>query len=532
MSSKVMQWMSWGLAALRELGPYAAVELVLPGGSILAVLMWLYRRQRRQNPRVTRLVSRRVATVVTAALSTTLLAACASTHGLAPQSTAASPDSLAVTQTLSNTAVDASAWPHEDWWTQFGDLQLNQLIAEGLAGSPSLREAAARTRAALGQAAIADSARYPQIDAGGAVSRQRFPEHSLYPPPFGGNWDTMSELKTSLNWELDFWGKNRSAYEQALGTARAAQLDAQAARLALASNIAHAYVQLERAYLQLDVAQATLQQREQIYKLTQDRNEAGVDSKLELRQAESALPAAREQIVQLQESIELTRNQIAALLGKGPDRGMTIARPAANALAAVSLPSRVPSDLLGRRPDILAERLRIEAARHGIDNAKAQFYPDVNLAAFVGFQNLGPTALLTAANREIGVGPAVSLPIFDAGRRRGNLAVRDSEYDLAVEQYNQSLADGLRDVVDQLASFRSVDEQRKQQREGLSTAQDAYDLATLRYREGVGNYLQVLTTESQLLTQRSLDADLRARSLDLSINLARALGGGIQTLEQ
>jgi len=251
-----------------------------------------------------------------------------------------------------------------------------------------------------------------------------------------------------------------------------------------------------------------------------------VDSRLELRQAESALPAAREQITQLQETIQLTRNQLAALLGQGPDRGQSITRPAASALAAVSLPSRLPAELLGRRPDILAQRWRVEAARHGIDNAKAQFYPDVNLMALVGFQTLGPATLITAANRQVGGIATVSLPIFDAGKRRGNLAASDSEYDIAVEQYNQTIADALRDVVDQVVSFKSVDEQRVQQREGLATAQDAYDLATLRYKEGVGNYLQVLTTETQLLSQRSLDADLKARSLDLSINLARALGGG------
>jgi outer membrane protein TolC len=146
--------------------------------------------------------------------------------------------------------------------------------------------------------------------------------------------------------------------------------------------------------------------------------------------------------------------------------------------------------------------------------------------ALAGFQTLGPATLVTAGSRQIEAGATVSLPIFDAGKRRGVLAGRDSEYDIAVEQYNQAIADALRDVVDQIDSFRSVAEQRVQQREGLATAQDAYDLATLRYREGVGNYLQVLTTETQLLSQRSLDADLRARSLDLSINLSRALGGG------
>lgn len=523
------EWLARGIAGVRELGPYAAIELVIPGGSIIAVLLWLYRRSRLTRAGISKTALRRVARTTAfagAALLTALAAGCASTHGLAPEASLANADNLAATQVLADTTVDAAAWPQAKWWSGFGDAQLDHLIEEGLAGSPTLRVAEARTRAALAQAGIADSARFPQINAGADATRERFAEHSIYPPPFAGSWDTMSDLQAALSWEVDFWGKNRAAYEQALGQARAAQLDTQAARLALAANIAHAYVQLERGYLQLDVAEATLHQREQIYKLTQERNEAGIDSKLELRQAESALPAAREQLAQLEEVIGLTRNQIAALLGQGPDRGQSIARPSAVSLGVISLPSRVPSDLLGRRPDILAQRLRVEAAHHGIDNAKAQFYPDVNLSAFVGFQNLGPTSLLTAANRTMGIGPAVSLPIFDAGRRRSNLAAHDSEYDIAVDSYNQSLADALSEVVNQLTSLKSVAEQTTQQHEGLATAQDAYDLATLRYREGVGNYLQVLTTESQLLAQRSLDADLRARSLDLSINLARALGGG------
>ncbi len=236
------------------------------------------------------------------------------------------------------------------------------MITEGLAGSPTLRVAEARTRAALAQAQVAQSARLPQIDAKADATRERFPQQSLIPPPYAGSWGHLQRVAGNVELEVDLWGKNRAAYQQAVGEARASALDARAARLALSASIAHAYVQLERAYLQLDVARATLAQREQIFKLTQDRNEAGVDSRLELRQAQSALPAAREQITQWQEAIELTRNQLAALLGQGPDRGQTIQRPAANALATVSIPSRVPSELLGRRPDILAQRWRVEAA--------------------------------------------------------------------------------------------------------------------------------------------------------------------------
>ncbi len=125
-------------------------------------------------------------------------------------------------------------------------------------------------------------------------------------------------------------------------------------------------MQLQRAYLQRDVAEATLKEREQIVALTRDRNAAGIDSRLELKQAESALPATREEIAQLDERIALARNQLAALLGAGPDRGLAIARPTAQALSPVALPSTVPAELLGRRPDVIAQRWRIEAARKDV----------------------------------------------------------------------------------------------------------------------------------------------------------------------
>src|SRR5207244_888942 len=159
-------------------------------------------------------------------------------------------------------------------------------------------------------------------------------------------------------------------------------VDASAARLALSTSVAQAYVQLQRAYSQLDVAQQTLAERERTYALTRDRNAAGIDSRLELKQAESALPAAREQIEQLQEAIAWARSQLAGRPGQGPGRGLAIARPDARALAVVALPASVPAELLGRRPDLIAGRARVEAAQKDIAVAKAEFYPNVNLIAF------------------------------------------------------------------------------------------------------------------------------------------------------
>ncbi|MGH8851432.1 MAG: efflux transporter outer membrane subunit [Casimicrobiaceae bacterium] len=459
-------------------------------------------------------------------LTAMLIGGCASTAGLSTRAVPRAPSELALSHSVASTTVAASAWPHADWWKSLRDPQLDRLIDEALATGPTLRVAAARTRQALAVAGVAQSALSPQINGDLGITREHPSERGTTPLPMGRDWATLHQLQATLTWEIDFWGKNREAYESALGVARVAQVDAYAARLALSVNVAQAYVQLQRAYLQLDVAEATLEQRARVYALTRDRNAAGIDSLLEVKQAESALPATREQIAQWREAIELARNQLGALLGQGPDRGLAIARPNATIGASVALPSALPAELVGRRPDLTAQRLRIEALTHDIASARAEFYPNVNLAAFIGLQSLGAAGFLSGASRMAGFGPAVTLPIFDGGRLRGNLAAKDAGYDIAVEQYNQMLADALRDVVDQLSSFRSVDEQGAQQKLAVATAREAYELALLRYRDGIGNYLQVLTTEAQWLSQRGLDADLQARRLSLSIDLVRALGGG------
>jgi len=454
---------------------------------------------------------------------------CASTHGLQPTSTLRGANSLATEQTFVDATLrTADAWQGRDWWTALADPQLDQLIQEGLRDSPSLKIAAARTRAALAEAGVSSAARAPQADLSADATRERLSDNGIFPPPFAGGTSTLSDLQATLSWEVDFWGKQRAAYQSALGLARASAVDAEAARLALSTSIAHAYIQLQHAYLLLDVADSTLKQREQITALTRDRNAAGLDSRLELKQTEESLPAAREQIIQLQETTDITRHQLAALVGAGPDRGATIARPAVNALTEPALPSRLPSDLLGRRPDLIAQRLRVAAAAETIKVRQADFYPNVDLVAFAGFQRLGPGALISAGERQMGVGPALDLPLFDAGRRRAQLASADAVYDATVEQYNQTLADALRDVADTLSSLRSVAALRVEQQQALDAASKAYDLAVLRYREGIGNYLQVLATEDQLLAQQRLEADLRARRLDVSVALVGALGGGFE----
>jgi NodT family efflux transporter outer membrane factor (OMF) lipoprotein len=463
------------------------------------------------------------------ALAGALLAACASIGGEHSRSTRVDANALAADRSLSPAATSEAAWPAAEWWKRYGDPQLDGLVDEALRSSPTLRAADARVRKALAAAGVASAARAPQVTGSADATRQRFPEHYIYPPPFGGSWVTAADLTASLNFDLDLWGRLRSAYEGALDEAHAAEVDRHAARLLLSTSVVRAYIQLQRTEDELDIACAQLAARQGVVKLVGQRKAAGIDSDVELRQAQAAIPEAEERIAQLDETLALTRNQIAALLGEGPDRGLAISRPRMKPVEGPVLPARLPADLLGRRPDIVAQRWRIEGARKSIESAKAAFYPDVNLAAFAGVQSLGLPELLKAGSLQAGVGPALRLPIFEGGRLRANLAAKDADYDIAVEQYNQGLADALREVADQLASMRSIDRQRAQAAQGVKLAQDGYELAMLRYREGLGNYLQVLNAETQVLGQKNLQATLAARELDASVSLARALGGGYET---
>jgi NodT family efflux transporter outer membrane factor (OMF) lipoprotein len=364
------------------------------------------------------------------------------------------------------------------------------------------------------------------VEASIESTRQRFSENGIFPPPIAGSTETTRQAGIGVSYGFDLWGGTRAAYEAAVGQKTAAEVDLAGARLTIAVAVTRGYIQLQRAYEQLDIAEAARKQRESILALTRQRVDAGLDSRLELKQSEAALPIADERAEQAREYVALARHQLAALLGQGPDRGLSIERPQLTLEAAPSLPSVLPADLLGRRPDVIAQRLRVQASQRDIDAARSQFYPNINLSALAGVQSVDASKLFTSASAIPTFTAAIHLPLFDGGHLRANLAGRNADYDLAVEQYNQSVVDALRDVADQLTSLRSIVNQQRAMNEALAATEEGYHLAQVRYQGGIGNYLQVLTAETQLLEQRTLQVELRARKLDVAVNLIRALGGG------
>lgn len=448
-----------------------------------------------------------------------LLAGCASYQGIEPEA------KLSAAPVPHATIPTAQVAPQ--WWREFGDAQLDALVDEALRGNPNLAVARARLRRAQAGTEVARAGTLPQVNGSLDLTRQLYTENGLIPPPLAGTVNDNGLLQFNASWELDFFGKNRAALDAALGSARAAQADVDAARLVLAANVARSYFQLVRLQEQLAVAQRTLAQREEQLRLVQQRVGAGLDTNLELRQSEGALADARQQIEALKEQAEVARNALAALVGRPevPAVGAVPGLQALQAGASTTIPA-LPADLLGRRPDVAAARWRVEAAGEDIKNAKAQFYPNVNLVAFAGLSSLGLGKLVDMGSAQWGVGPAIRLPIFDAGRLRGNLRGKTADLDAAVESYNAAVLEAVRDTADQVAALQSIARQQAEQRQALAAAESAYEIATQRYRAGLGTYLNVLAAETAVLAQRRLGVDLAARALDARVGLYRALGGG------
>ncbi|AZC38569.1 efflux transporter outer membrane subunit [Pseudomonas chlororaphis] len=456
------------------------------------------------------------------------LAGCANYSGLTTEGVSLDAKSLKAGQSLNGVTLSPAAWPKSDWWKSLGDPQLDGLIREALHDSPDMQIASARAHQASAAAYAADAARMPTLDASGSVSRSRL-ARSQDPSGQGDNYSTLRSLTANFNYTFDLWGGQRDTWEAALGQARAAEIDRQAAQLTLAADVARAYSDLGQAHIVHDLADEDLKRTRQMLELSQKRLSSGIDSQYQYQQTESLEASSEASLIDAEKNLQSAKIALAVLLGKGPDRGNEIARPKVLQASAVALPSVLPAELLGRRPDLVAARWRVEAASKSIDAGKTNFYPNLNLSAAAGTQALLGDAMFGSASRFFNIAPTVSLPIFDGGRLRADLDARDADYDLAVAQYNKSLVTALGDVSDTISQLRDIGRQIAAQQHATDIAQDSYDTVVQRYGSGIGNYLDVLSIEQQLLQAQRQLATLNAQQIDLSIQLMQALGGGFQT---
>ena len=455
------------------------------------------------------------------------LSACVSVPHLATAPQIKPAQTYAAAQSLAAPAAD---WPKDAWWKAYGDDQLGALIDEALANAPDLAAAEARVRKAQAYAEQAGATRLPEINADAGVGLTKQSYNMGFPPAYVPHgWKGEGQGALDFTYEFDFWGKNRATLAAATSTAEAAEADAAAARLTLSTSIAAAYADLARLYADRDAAVDAVRVRSQSLDLIGQRQGQGLENQSAVDRAHAGRAAAEADLAAVDESIGLTRDRIAALMGEGPDRGLAIQPPPASTIKPFGLPQTLQADLIGRRPDVVAARLRAEAAGQKIKAAKADFYPNVNLSAAIGLQSLGLDTLVKASSIYGSVGPALSLPIFSAGRLQGAYRTSRADYDEAVANYDATLTQALQDVADVAVSERALDLRLAKSREALDASQSAWRMANERYRGGLATYLDVLTAEDALIANRRSVADLQTRAFALDIALTRALGGGFRS---
>jgi len=420
----------------------------------------------------------------------------------------------------------ASAWPSANWWRSFRDPTLDALIENAFGRQPTLRIAQARVARARGAAVAAGAPLRPAVVGSAGLSRKAISSGALVPAPLAGKTVNYGSLGLALEYDFDFWGRNHALLRAARDEVAVADAEDADARLILATAVTATYFDLRYALEQSDLAGESVDRRSRILSLVSDRQRIGLDQLATVRQAEAEVASARVLAIQARNRTKILRDALAALTGQSPDATASLARPLGRSLPALELPQLVPADLIGRRPDLAALRAQISAATERKRAAKADFFPNINLASLLGLEHHDLPELMEGASRTWGVGPALDLPIFDGGARRGQLAVRRSEADIAIEEYNSVLLQAIQQAEDAIASYQSAGFALIPAQQAVEATRSAYELILARYRRGLVSYIDVLTVENALLARQSTVVRILGQQTSSAVALIKALGGG------
>ena len=458
-----------------------------------------------------------------------LLAGCASTDNIAPQSTLLDSQSLQLSQPkVSSLNVSPQ------WWRSLNDPQLDSLMTQTLQSSPTLRQAAGRVREAQSVVGEASAANGPNLDLNASSNRQKVPQNVNLGLgyPHQPIYETSNSLGLNLAYEFDWWGKYRNQVNAAKAQVDAARAEQEQAALTLTSSVASAYYQLQSNFALEKLLQQEVDNNQSLTDLRQQQYKAGITGVDVPQQSQAQADGAKQQILQLQSQIEQLRHQLAALAGQGPS-AMQHLRPVALPANTLMAPKgELTADLLGKRPDIAAQRQLVESYNQRVSAARKEFYPSLTISAFAGLTTTNTSGtspnLFEAASQAWNVVPAISLPIFHAGALRSKLGEESALYDQAVESYNQTILNAVQETADAITVQQSTAQQQLQAASASQSMQQVYRVANARYQAGIIGRDQLLTSQTQLLQQQQAELNANSNLLQAKIGLIRALGGGYQ----
>jgi outer membrane protein, multidrug efflux system len=420
--------------------------------------------------------------------------------------------------------VSAQSLGEQKWWEVFKDEELQKLIRTALQQNYDSRIAATRVLEAQEQVVLAHANQLPNVNVTGTGTGLRNP--AIGPiPSYTFNY---GKVTANAAWDLDFWGKYRRGTEAARASLLAEDWARQEVNATLVANIAAGYFQLRELDLELEISQKALASRKESLELTKTLEEHGINSILDVRQAEQLVYTAGADIADLQRRIGQQEDLLSFLIGNNPGPISPRGRELVDQPFAPTVPAGLPSTLLERRPDIRQSEELLAAANARIGVARAAYFPDISLTAQPGFLSNSLTNLFSGSAGLWTFAGTVTEPIFEGGTLHANVRLAKDQQQEALLTYQQTIQGAFRDVSDALIAYQKNQEFRSQQELLAHAAEDAAQLSGKRYEAGTTNYLEVLTNETNYLTADIGLAQARLNELLALVQIYKALGGGWQ----
>ncbi len=447
---------------------------------------------------------------------------------------AAFKEAAPATQTGENGSQWKTAQPAEDiargqWWKIFGDERLNTLEERAQQANQDLKAAAARLGQARALTRDARSGYFPQVDAGLGATRQR-PSPASQSLPADANTQpfTLYRAQVNVSYEVDLFGRVASTVDAATADAQRSEALFHSVLLALQADVAQQYFLVRELDAAAELYRGTVDLRQESLRLVQRRFDEGDISEVDVARARSELASAQSEALGIARQRAVAEHALAILLGSTPAEFSLPPQPLAR--MALSVPAGLPSTLLERRPDIAAAERAMAAANARVGVAKSAFFPSLNLTGGLGYESAQLGDLFNWSSRTFLLGPlvgtALSMPLFDGGRRQAGVDRARASYEEQVATYRGTVLNAFREVEDNLANLRILDDQNRAQDEAVAASARAAKLSHTQYQEGAVSYFSVIDADRTVLQQQRASVTLDGERARSTVNLIRALGGG------
>jgi len=412
-----------------------------------------------------------------------------------------------------------------NWWGLLGNPQLSALVLKAQENNPSLSLAKSRIDKAQALAGLSKSSTQAQLDVGLDVSRQLYSQTGIFPPPIAGNMINTGNLQAVVNWDPDLMGTRVAQLRAAIGEVKAQEAQTHYAQLQLATQVTLTFINLASWVDQLDCAQQQLALQLDSVALLSERVQRGLDNRIELTLAQSDLKDRESIINSIEDQVRIAQHQLALLSAQDP-LALEHLKPHLQSLKTPLWSTPIGLNLLAQRADLRAAQWRVQASLGQLESAQLDFYPNVNLGLFAGYNSINLNQLLQGRSIQYGLTPSVRLPIFDGGRLRAQLLVKESERDSAIAQYNTTLLEAVKECANALSEIQSLVPQLQQATESLGLSRQAQALASERAQHGLSNLQPLLAAKRASLTKAQALVTLEAKQLSAHVTLINALGGG------